>query len=51
MTELSTSPYHALKNYDVAFIKDAIDIDDDAQEKIMKYVDSVGRKSNIAPQG
>ena len=44
MAKLSTSPYHALKMYVVVFIKDAIDIDNDAQGKFMKYVDSVGEK-------
>ena len=28
----------------MAFIKDSIDVDDDAREKFIKYIDSVGQK-------
>ena len=36
ITELSTSPYQALKKHGVAFISDVVSIDDDAHEKFMK---------------
>ena len=44
MIELSTSPYHTFEKYGMEFINDTIDINDDSQEKIMKYADSVGQK-------
>ena len=44
MTELSTSPYLALKKHGVAFIENVVTIDDDAHVKFMEYVDSVSNQ-------
>ena len=44
MIELSNSPYVALKKHGVAFIQDAVTIDDDAHEKFMEHVNSVSKK-------
>ena len=46
MTELSNFPYQSTNKYGVVFIKESIDINDEAREKFMQYVDCSKRSND-----